>query len=49
MAHDIHKSTVDAIPAVIINLQTKGYHLVTIDDLFSGQELTNGKIYNRRR
>lgn len=49
LAHDIHKSTVEAIPAVITNLKAKGYNLVTIDDLFSGQELTNGKVYNHRR
>lgn len=49
LAHDIHKSTVEAIPAVITNLKAKGYHLVTIDNLFSDQELNNGKVYNRRR
>lgn len=49
LAHDIHQSTVEAIPAVISNLKAKGYHLVTIDNLFSGQPLSKGKVYNSRR
>jgi len=49
LAHDIHKSTVEAMPEVISNLKAKGYHLVTIDNLFSGKELVDGKIYNRRQ
>lgn len=49
LAHDIHLSTVEAIPEVISNLKAKGYHLVTIDNLFSDQPLTNGEVYNRRR
>lgn len=48
LAHDIHPSTVEAIPEVISNLKAKGYHLVTIDNLFSDQSLTNGKVYNSR-
>lgn len=49
LAHDIYKSTVDAMPIVIKNLQAKGYHLVTIDKLFSNQPLTKGKVYNQRK
>ncbi|WP_299399141.1 polysaccharide deacetylase family protein [uncultured Gelidibacter sp.] len=48
LAHDIHKSTVEAMPAVIKSLKAKGYHLVTIDNLFSEQPLANGKVYNSR-
>src|SRR5690554_440207 len=48
LAHDIHKSTVEAIPEVIAKLKAKGYHLVTIDNLFAGQELEDGKVYSRR-
>lgn len=49
LAHDIHLSTVEAIPEIISNLKAKGYHLVTIDNLLSDQPLTNGEVYNRRR
>lgn len=49
LAHDIHKTTVEAMPDVISNLKSKGYHLVTIDNLFAGKELVNGKTYSRRQ
>lgn len=49
LAHDIHKSTVDAMPTVIKNLKAKGYHLVTIDQLFSGKTLKSGQVYNQRK
>ena len=49
LAHDIHKSTVEAMPKVISVLKKKGYHLVTIDQLFAGQSLKSGQIYNRRK
>ncbi|MGI9525968.1 MAG: polysaccharide deacetylase family protein [Weeksellaceae bacterium] len=49
LAHDIHKTTVDAIPQVIKALKEKGYHLVTIDQLFAGQELKNGQKYSQRK
>lgn len=37
------------MPDVISNLKSKGYHLVTIDNLFAGKELVNGKTYSRRQ
>ncbi|MDO4692475.1 MAG: polysaccharide deacetylase family protein [Porphyromonadaceae bacterium] len=46
LAHDIHKSTVEAIPQVIRNLKAKGYNIVTLDELFSDKELKNNHIYN---
>ncbi|MDX1279104.1 polysaccharide deacetylase family protein [Oceanihabitans sediminis] len=49
LAHDIHPSTVAAMPQVISNLKAKGYHLVTIENLFAGKELEEGKVYSRRR
>ncbi|MCG2431558.1 polysaccharide deacetylase family protein [Aequorivita xiaoshiensis] len=49
LAHDIHKTTVEAMPEVISNLKSKGYHLVTIDNLFAGKDLVNGKTYSRRK
>ena len=49
LAHDIHKSTVEAMPKVISALKKKGYHLVTIDQLFAGKSLINRQIYNKRK
>ena len=48
LAHDIHKTTVDATPQVIKALKQKGYHFVTVDELFGGKTLDNGKAYNKR-
>lgn len=33
LMHDIHESTVKAVPQIIKNLQAKGYHLVTLSTL----------------
>ncbi|MDG4944943.1 polysaccharide deacetylase family protein [Weeksellaceae bacterium KMM 9713] len=49
LAHDIHKSTVEAMPKVISALKKKGYHLVTIDELFAGKSLNSGQTYNKRK
>ncbi len=49
LAHEIQKTTVEAMPEVISNLKSKGYHLVTIDNLFAGKELVNGKTYSQRQ
>ncbi len=46
--HDIHKSTVDAVPDVLRRLHAKGYHFVTVSDLFEGSELKPGATYTRR-
>ncbi|MDO4704584.1 polysaccharide deacetylase family protein [Tannerella sp.] len=46
LAHDIHKTTVDAIPQVIRNLKAKGYRIVTLDELFAGKPVENNKVYN---
>ncbi|GAA1496989.1 hypothetical protein GCM10009628_19920 [Paeniglutamicibacter kerguelensis] len=33
LMHDIHKSTVDAMPTILKDLSTKGYHFVTVTEL----------------
>lgn len=48
LAHDIHKTTIDAMPKAIKELKEKGYHFVTIEDLFYGAELEKGKKYFNR-
>ena len=46
LAHDIHKTTVEAIPQVIRNLKAKGYRIVTLDELFAGKSIQNNKVYS---
>ncbi len=46
LAHDIHKTTVEAIPQVIRNLKAKGYRIVTLDELFAGKSVQNNKVYS---
>ena len=46
LMHDIHGSTVDAVPGIIDDLQGQGYVLVTVSELLGGT--TPGKVYSRR-
>ncbi|MDO5682452.1 MAG: polysaccharide deacetylase family protein [Propionibacteriaceae bacterium] len=46
LMHDIHKSTVDAVPGIISDLQAQGYVLVTVSEVLGGS--TPGQVYNRR-
>ena len=45
LAHDIHKSTVNAVPAVIAALKSRGIHFVTVTKLFEPQTLLPQKVY----
>jgi len=47
--HDIHESTVDAIPDVLEGLAQDGYHFVTVDDLFGEDEMEPGSAYSDAR
>ncbi|KOX15478.1 polysaccharide deacetylase family protein [Nocardiopsis sp. NRRL B-16309] len=42
--HDIHQTSVDAIPAVLEGLHRQGFHFVSVTDLFHG-ELEPGDVY----
>ena len=44
LMHDIHRTSVQAVPAVIKYLHSQGYTMVTVPELFGGS-LTPGKIY----
>ncbi|WP_188191673.1 polysaccharide deacetylase family protein [Nonomuraea sp. SYSU D8015] len=44
LLHDIHRSTVDAVPAMIDTLARKGYTFVTVSELY-GKTPTPGKMY----
>ncbi|WP_173095572.1 polysaccharide deacetylase family protein [Actinomadura verrucosospora] len=46
LMHDIHPTTVEAIPAIIEKLAAEGYSFVTVPQLFGGA-LTPGKEYVR--
>lgn len=46
--HDIHETTVDAIPDVLDTLAEDGYEFVTVDDLFQ-QDLEPGTVHSDAR
>ncbi|WP_344164179.1 polysaccharide deacetylase family protein [Nocardiopsis rhodophaea] len=46
--HDIHAPTVDAIPTVLRALHDRGFHFVTVTELFGGTGLEPGTVYQRR-
>ena len=48
LAHDIHASTVDAIPAVLTSLAARGIRLVTVSELMAPEVLVPGRVYGRR-
>ena len=48
LSHDTHKTTVDAMPAVIQRLKQQGYTFVTVSTLMKGVALENGKSYFNR-
>lgn len=47
LLHDIHKTSVDAMPRAISILKEKGYHLVTLDELFYGINIDNKVVHSR--
>ncbi|GEM_PF-201542 len=46
--HDVHATTIAGQDELITTLQTRGYHLVTVQELFEGTPLTPGRIYRSR-
>ncbi|SIO90944.1 polysaccharide deacetylase family protein [Nocardiopsis sp. JB363] len=47
--HDIHKSSVDAIPDVLAGLHKEGYHFVTVKDLFGLDGMEAGEVVTDAR
>lgn len=45
LQHDIHKTTVDGQSKLIDELQSAGYHLLTVPQLFQGVEMHKGQSY----
>lgn len=44
LMHDIHPTTVQAVPDIIKHLRSQGYTLVTVPELYGGT-MTPGKVY----
>ncbi|MDX2697337.1 hydrolase [Streptomyces ipomoeae] len=49
LMHDIHKTTVDAVPGIIKALKARGFHFVTVDQLFAPSKLPAGKVTYHNR
>lgn len=48
LAHDIHKTTVNAVPQIIDSLLNNGYHFVTIPEMLAQQPLQYEHSYRHR-
>ncbi len=44
LLHDIHKTTVDAVPRILATLKARGYTFVTVSELYN-RPLVNGGLY----
>lgn len=49
LMHDIHTTTVDAVPGVLDGLEERGFHFVTVDQLFEHSELPAGEVTRHNR
>ena len=49
LMHDVHKNSVDSVPALVEELQARGYRLVTVSDLLAARADggTPGEVYKR--
>lgn len=47
LMHDVHPTTVDAVPKLIKELRAKGFTFVTVTDLFAPTKLNPGRAYYR--
>ncbi len=45
--HDIHQTSINALPVVIEYLQSQGYNLVTIDELLDHQVESHRLYYSK--
>ncbi|MEV5825886.1 polysaccharide deacetylase family protein [Spirillospora sp. NPDC052242] len=46
--HDVHASTVRAMPEIVDGLQKRGFTLVTVSELFGDERLKAGRVYTGR-
>jgi len=47
LMHDIHPTTVDAVPQILRTLKARGYRFVTVSQLMKGTPLRAGRAYRR--
>ncbi|MFJ6418074.1 polysaccharide deacetylase family protein [Paeniglutamicibacter sp. NPDC091659] len=47
LMHDIHSSTVAAVPEILSRLKAKGYTFVTVTELLGKNKLKSGETYSR--
>jgi peptidoglycan/xylan/chitin deacetylase (PgdA/CDA1 family) len=45
LMHDIHPTTVNAVPAILNGLARRGFTFVTVPDLLAAHPLRPGKVY----
>ena len=48
LSHDIHRTTVAAVPTIIAALRERGIHFVTVTKLLGPQPLVAGNVYARQ-
>ncbi|MDE0430150.1 MAG: polysaccharide deacetylase family protein [Caldilineaceae bacterium] len=48
LAHDIHRTTVEAMPSIVASLKGKGIRFVTVTELLGPQTLESGHTYFRQ-
>ena len=48
LAHDIHRTTVEAMPSIVASLKSKGIRFVTVTELLGPQTLESGHTYFRQ-
>lgn len=46
LMHDIHSTTVDAVPEILKRLSSQGYHFVTVSQLLASQSPAAGVVYS---
>ncbi|MET8825540.1 polysaccharide deacetylase family protein [Streptomyces sp. NPDC004610] len=49
LLHDIHRTTVNAVPDIIKTLKAKGFHFVTVDQLFAPAKLPAEQVSYHNR
>jgi peptidoglycan/xylan/chitin deacetylase (PgdA/CDA1 family) len=45
LMHDIHRTTVAAVPVMLRQLTARGYHFVTVSQLMKGSPMRAGRVY----
>ena len=48
LAHDIHRTTVEAMPSIVASLKSKGIRFVTVTELLGPRTLESGHTYFRQ-